>query len=68
MKWKISWRRNIGTYPLFESKVLKTSSPPVIEYDLHGCDDDGDGDDEEDGEADVQVLPDPGELLPAGRA
>ena len=65
MKWKISWRRNIGTYPpLFGSKVLKTSSPPVIEYDLHGCDDDGDGDDEEDGEADVQVLSDPGKLLP----
>ena len=60
MKWKISWGRNIGTYPLFGSK---TSSPPVIEYDLHGCDDDGDGDDEEDGEADVQVLSDPGKLL-----
>ena len=43
---------------------MKTSSPPVIEYDLHGCDDDGDGDDEEDGEADVQVLSDPGKLLP----
>ena len=37
---------------------------PVIENDLHGCDDDGDGDDEEDGEADVQVLSDPGKLLP----
>ena len=37
---------------------------PVIENDLHGRDDDGDGNDEDNGEADVQVLPDPGELLP----
>ena len=37
---------------------------PVIENDLHGCDDDGDGNDEDNGEADVQVLPDPGKLLP----
>ena len=40
---------------------------PVVEHDLHGGDDDCDSDDEHDGEADVQVLPDPGELLPAGR-
>ena len=37
---------------------------PVIENDLHGCDDDGDGNDEDNGEADVQVLPNPGQLLP----
>ena len=37
---------------------------PVIENDLHGRDDDGDGNDEDNGDADVQVLPYPGNLLP----
>ena len=55
--------RHVSTIWKQGIEQLNTSSPPVIEYDLHGCDDDGDGDDEEDGEADVQVLSDPGKLL-----
>ena len=41
---------------------------PVIENDLHGGDDDGDGNDEENGEADVQVLSYTGKLLPVQKS
>ena len=33
-------------------KIIKGESP-VIEYDLHRCDKDGDGNDEDDGDANV---------------
>ena len=52
---------------ILTKESYSTWNAPVVEHDLHGGDDDGDSDDEHDGEADVQVLPDPGELLPAGR-
>ena len=50
----------------FEQTVWERAKylAPVIEYNLARCDDDGNGNDEQDSEADVQVFSYSGKLLP----
>ena len=53
-------------YLLNKRKVRKKAKylAPVIEYNLARCDDDGNGNDEQDSEADIQVLSYTSKLLP----